>query len=76
MGAELTKKSTSKFILSEVNFQKLELSMLEYAGLSRKQIIIKDVEVDSCFNPAKNREEPIKVHTIFVGADRSLSLRK
>ena len=41
----VTKKSTSKFVISDRNFYKLEINLLEQSGIPPEQIVIKDIKV-------------------------------
>lgn len=47
MGQNLTKKSTSKYILDEKTFKRYEKYLLEYSGLSKEEFKQESIEVNS-----------------------------
>ena len=74
MGNELRKPSTSKYILNDFNFQKLENRLFEQSGLPRSDIIVKNVKVGEWQN-RKGQIESVNVHTIIVGSIPNKSLK-
>jgi hypothetical protein len=75
MGNELTKKSTSKYILDQKTFKRLEKDLLEFSGLQSERIIQKSVRVDLYKNKqVENSDGSIVVRqstisTIIIGDD-------
>jgi cephalosporin-C deacetylase-like acetyl esterase len=57
----LLEKSTSKYILNTKNYEYLESNLLEFSGLSKKEIRQKNVLVGTYHN------EPIYTRTIIIG---------
>lgn len=75
MGAEITKESTSKYILNEKNFNRIARETLEFSGIDKDEIVMKKIKVGSYVNK-NGEEEDINKHTIIVGMDKSKKINE
>ena len=63
--AQVTKKSTSKFIVSDSNFRKLETNLMQQSGVPSEQILLKNIKVGEWLN--NGQKEDIFMRTLICG---------